>query len=434
MSVQPATVAFCHLDLGLGGAERFVVDAALELQAAGHDVKMYTSHYDQSRCLEDTQHLSVHTVGVWIPRTICGLFTVLCSWARMTAIALHLAWIGATKKQIFDVIIVDQVSVIVPLLKWTTSSHVIFYGHFPDLHLATRASPLRRAYRRPFDALEGASTAAAHTLLVNSRFTLDTFSATFPRLAASLQPRILYPAVAVPSDKELAADQASWESELEPELVNWIHGGSMLLSLNRYERKKNIALALRALREVIDRHALSVGTCARARLVIAGGHDPRVAENVAHLRELRALAAELNLEDRVVFMTNVTEGQRRALISACQAMLYTPANEHFGIVPLEAMARACPVLAVASGGPLETVVHRGTGFLSEGVPMEFANAMVMLLTQSEEARAAMCASARRHVNEKFSRKVLAQEWAAVMADAQAERAARAAGGADRKRA
>lgn len=86
----------------------------------------------------------------------------------------------------------------------------------------------------------------------------------------------------------------------------------MLLSLNRYERKKNIALALRTLREVIDRHALSVGACARARLVIAGGHDPRVAENVQHLQELRALCEDLDLEDRVVFLTNVTEAQRSA--------------------------------------------------------------------------------------------------------------------------
>lgn len=96
--------------------------------------------------------------------------------------------------------------------------------------------------------------------------------------------------------------------------MNWVHGGSMLLSLNRYERKKNVALALRTLREVIDRHALSVGACARARLVIAGGHDPRVQENVSHLRELRALAEELDLEDRVVFLTNVTERQRCASV------------------------------------------------------------------------------------------------------------------------
>lgn len=52
MSVEPSTVAFCHLDLGLGGAERLVVDAALELQEAGHEVIMYTSHYDVSRCAD----------------------------------------------------------------------------------------------------------------------------------------------------------------------------------------------------------------------------------------------------------------------------------------------------------------------------------------------------------------------------------------------
>lgn len=31
-------VAFCHPDLGLGGAERLVVDAATELSTKGHEV------------------------------------------------------------------------------------------------------------------------------------------------------------------------------------------------------------------------------------------------------------------------------------------------------------------------------------------------------------------------------------------------------------
>ena len=39
-----------------------------------------------------------------------------------------------------------------------------------------------------------------------------------------------------------------------------------------------------------------------------------------------------------------------------------------GIVPLECMAAARPVVAVASGGPLETVVHEETGFLCEPTP------------------------------------------------------------------
>lgn len=105
----------------------------------------------------------------------------------------------------------------------------------------------------------------------------------------------------------------SVHAELEPELVNWLNGGKPLLALNRYERKKNIGLAIRSLAEVIHRHALSSGACAQCRLVVAGGHDPRIAENVQHSRELRALAEELGVEDRVVFLRNVTDSQRCGL-------------------------------------------------------------------------------------------------------------------------
>lgn len=38
------------------------------------------------------------------------------------------------------------------------------------------------------------------------------------------------------------------------------------------------------------------------------------------------------------------------------SILPTLDNEHFGIVPLESMYVGTPVIAVASGGPLETIV------------------------------------------------------------------------------
>lgn len=105
-----------------------------------------------------------------------------------------------------------QVSSIVSFLKRFTSARIIFYGHFPDLLLAKHSSNLRAIYRAPFDRLEASSTAAAHLLLVNSTFTRDTFRDTFPRLRARTDIRVLYPAVAVPSEEELANDAASWES------------------------------------------------------------------------------------------------------------------------------------------------------------------------------------------------------------------------------
>jgi hypothetical protein len=47
--------------------------------------------------------------------------------------------------------------------------------------------------------------------------------------------------------------------------------------------------------------------------------------------------------------------EKVALLQRCSCLLYTPANEHFGITPLEAMYCSRPVIAVNSGGPLETI-------------------------------------------------------------------------------
>ena len=51
------------------------------------------------------------------------------------------------------------------------------------------------------------------------------------------------------------------------------------------------------------------------------------------------------------------------MLEKTEMLLYTPENEHFGIVPVEAMHMGCLVMACDSGGPLESIVHKETGFL-----------------------------------------------------------------------
>lgn len=48
-------VTFVHLDLGIGGAERLVVDAGLALKKAGHQIEFITSHHDQAHCFPETR-------------------------------------------------------------------------------------------------------------------------------------------------------------------------------------------------------------------------------------------------------------------------------------------------------------------------------------------------------------------------------------------
>lgn len=47
-------IAIIHLDLGIGGAERLVVNIALCLKRMGHDVRILTSHHDKKHCFEET--------------------------------------------------------------------------------------------------------------------------------------------------------------------------------------------------------------------------------------------------------------------------------------------------------------------------------------------------------------------------------------------
>jgi alpha-1,3/alpha-1,6-mannosyltransferase len=81
--------------------------------------------------------------------------------------------------------------------------------------------------------------------------------------------------------------------------------------------------------------------------------------------------------------------------------VYTPQNEHFGIVPLEAMAAARPVIAVNSGGPRESVLDQETGMLCEPTPAAFAHAFSSLLDVKRSVR--MGTAARSHVQARFSR-------------------------------
>ena len=136
-------------------------------------VDVYTACHDPTRCFAETVGgpFSVTVAGGWFPRALAGRCMALCAYVRCALVALHIAWRCWVQRRQYDVIIVDQVAAVVPLLRALTSARVLFYCHFPDLLLATRRSRLHSAYRAPLDWLEQQATGASHALLVNSRFT-----------------------------------------------------------------------------------------------------------------------------------------------------------------------------------------------------------------------------------------------------------------------
>ena len=66
-------------------------------------------------------------------------------------------------------------------------------------------------------------------------------------------------------------------------------------------------------------------------------------EKQPYADEVRNKIKELELEERVYFLKNVTEEEKYALIQSCDAMCHPSTAEGFGIPPIEAMAFGKPV-------------------------------------------------------------------------------------------
>jgi alpha-1,3/alpha-1,6-mannosyltransferase len=174
-----------------------------------------------------------------------------------------------------------------------------------------------------------------------------------------------------------------------------------VLSVNRFDPGKNLALAVDAMAALQAR--LPAAAFAAVRLVLAGHVDQRLAEAQARASEREARAARLGLDGRVSLVRSPSDAERRALLARAACVVYTPLAEHFGLVPLEAMAAARPVIAVNRGGPTETIVHGETGWLADPRPAAFADALARVLGDPDGARR-MGQAGWRHVRTRFSRR------------------------------
>lgn len=391
-------IAIIHPDLGIGGAERLIVDAAQELASHGHKVHIFTAHHDKSRCFEETLtgafKVTVH--GAFLPRHIFYRLHAICAYLRCLFVALCVLFLWPS----FDVVLADLVSVVIPLMKFKKSTKVVFYCHFPDSLLAQHTTLVRRMYRKPIDFIEEKTTGMADLILVNSKFTAAMFAKTFKHLhARGIHPAVLYPAVNV--------DQFT-----RPYAFNL-----NFLSINRFERKKNIQLAISAfsMLHTLGEDILQGHDLADTSLTVAGGFDKRLKENVEYLEELKALAEMEGVSHRVNFVTSCSTAHRNTLLSQCLCVLYTPEDEHFGIVPLEAMAANKPVIACNSGGPVETIKDGVTGFLCDPTAQDFSLAMAKLIKDPQIAER-MGSEAQRHVKEIFSIKIFGEHLNRFLVD------------------
>lgn len=159
-------------------------------------------------------------------------------------------------------------------------------------------------------------------------------------------------------------------------------------------------------RSLPDAHYAVVGDT-----VFPAGHD--------YLGELRALALDLGLIDRVVFPGFRSDIAQ--VLATLDVVVHTADAEPFGRVLIEAMAVGRPVVAFANGGVPEIVIDGVTGFLVRPGDIEgMADAVISLLTDPDR-RHAMGTAGRRRVEAHFDARQTARAVEAVYEEVLARR-------------
>jgi glycosyltransferase involved in cell wall biosynthesis len=158
---------------------------------------------------------------------------------------------------------------------------------------------------------------------------------------------------------------------------------------------KNLELAIEAFR----RYREIAPEQRHFKLVIAGIVDDK---SVPYYARLQQLAAEV---DGVEFRVFPTDAELADLYRRCYAVLFTPFNEDWGIVPLEGLAFGKPPIATNCGGPRESIRHGFTGFLEEPHAEAFAQRMAQLARDLPLTRSlgrAGCADVDRYSWDRFT--------------------------------
>jgi len=143
-----------------------------------------------------------------------------------------------------------------------------------------------------------------------------------------------------------------------------------ILFTGRHIQRKGVPFLLRALPAILQRR--------KVKLLITGDGDRR--------QEWEALARELQLGDAVEFLGIVSNERLGQLYRACDVYVL-PAifddrgdTEGLGVVLIEALQNARPVVASAVGGIVDVIQHGKTGLLvPEKNPQALADAVLRLL-------------------------------------------------------
>jgi len=176
----------------------------------------------------------------------------------------------------------------------------------------------------------------------------------------------------------------------EVDYFQWQGQGDYYLSTARLESFKRVDVLVEAFKRMPDQ-----------RLIVTSGGS--------QFSTLRRLAAGAH---NITFTGWLNDAGLRQLIGNAIATLYVAKDEDFGMSPVESMAAGKPVIGVAEGGLLETVLNGETGLLLPSA-LTAQDVIEAVRTLNAPRALTMRGACERHAR-RFSREIFLEKMRAIL--------------------
>ncbi len=200
------------------------------------------------------------------------------------------------------------------------------------------------------------------------------------------QSEVIWPGINVshlqshPGREELAARHGIPQERI------WV---SMCARIQRHKGQKHFLRAIAAAARKFDVHGLLVGA-------------PLFGLDEDYLTELKSLAAQLGIQDRVSFTGFVSNEDVAGFQAASSLTLHTALREDFGLSLAEANALGVPAVAFAAVGPAVIIRPGETGWLAPVGDQDALDSCVLEALADPARLSAFGAAARDRIQAEFS--------------------------------
>ena len=146
-----------------------------------------------------------------------------------------------------------------------------------------------------------------------------------------------------------------------------------LITVSRFERRKNHEKVIMAIRNLKQIYPNIIYIC------IGYGEEEE---------KLKNLSKELSVQDQVLFLNNIGQDLKNALLSKSNifimpSIVYKKSVEGFGIAFVEAAQFGVPSIGGADGGANDAIIHNKTGLICDGNNLDAVYSSLIQLLENK---------------------------------------------------